>query len=263
MSSTGFSRIAATLRPGAQILSLHVFTVACTSATRFPASFFPPAVLSRQFLKKLNNERASIQFSEEHRRQRRIYWASRLMGAVGRICEWEIMPLSKFYLFRTEFYLLPQLRWESCASVNASFAKTFRLILASVSKIHREVKLRSKLNPDVSIKPPPDGRTEINFYMVCMTSHNARYISPTLKKSYLGILRALIYARSEKAPINRRPCCTRIHSCWHSHNIDLWHFTPLRSVTAVIWATHSVRRDEINSIVFTLHGAIYSAVHIP
>lgn len=94
-----------------------------------------------------------------------------------------------------------------------------------------------------------------------MTSHNPRYISPALKKPYRGILQAVIYVQSEKAPINKRPCCTHIHSRWHSYNIDLWPLTPLWSVTAVIWTMDALHPAQANSIVFTLHDTISCTVH--
>lgn len=56
-----FSRIATTFQPSVQILSLRRVYGIYASAMRFSVSF-PLAILPPQFLKKLNNERASIQF---------------------------------------------------------------------------------------------------------------------------------------------------------------------------------------------------------
>lgn len=102
------------------------------SDNRDAASFF--RLLSQQFLGKLNNERTSVQFSEEYHRQecKNPPGVARLM-ALPR----EEVPLPKFYLFWTKFYLLlsavaflRKKKLPLCKCITVS--RTFRLILVAL-----------------------------------------------------------------------------------------------------------------------------------
>jgi len=84
-------------------------------ATAF-SDFFLSIVLSRQFLRKLNNERASIQFSEDTTgNDVRIYWGARLMGPLSACANEKVASVEVLFILDGIFICCClQLRRKSC-----------------------------------------------------------------------------------------------------------------------------------------------------